>query len=309
MDSAILCVTANAAVDKTALVGSFRLGEIHRPTSLIALAGGKGNNVARALNTLGEKVVASGWVGGYSGRFIEAELQREGIETAFVHRQEESRTCLSVLDESSGVMTEVYERGEPVLPEELGALITWFSGATSSYRSVVLAGSIPPGVPSDFYARLIEVAHAAGVPVYLDASGAALREGLAAQPALIKPNKQEFADLVGSTPTSIAEYADAASRVALRCKGNVVLSLGADGAIAAGEHGRWWARPPHVNVVSAVGSGDSLLAGVLSKRGSLDEMLRRGVAAGTANTLRLGAGVFTREDFNNIYANVVVDSL
>jgi 1-phosphofructokinase family hexose kinase len=305
----ILCVNANAAVDKTALVGTFRLGEIHRPTRLLALAGGKGCNVARALHTLGETPVVTGWVRGYSGQFIESEMHRESIETAFVHREEESRTCLSIRDESNGMMTEVYERGEPVPAEKLAELVALFRAEVGKYRQVALSGSIPPGVPSDFYARLIEIAHEEGVGVSLDASGAALKEGLAAQPEIIKPNKLEFAELVGASLTTIPEFADAAYDVAARYRTTVVLSLGADGAIGVSGMGRWWARPPQVEIVSAVGSGDSLLAGVIATRDGIAEALRYGVAAGTANALRLGAGVFTLEDFNQIYENVVVDSL
>lgn len=305
----ILCVTANAAVDKTALVGSFRLGEIHRPNTLIALAGGKGNNVARALTTLGEKVVVTGWVGGFSGQYIESELRREGIETAFVHRQEESRTCLSIRDESNGTITEIYERGESVTPADLDALIAVFGSIVGKYRVVALSGSIPPGVPSDFYARLIWIAHEAGVSVYLDASGAALKEGLAAKPEMIKPNKVEFAELVGAMPSSVQAFADSAAEVSARYGTTVLLSLGADGAIAVSASERWWAQPASVQVVSAVGSGDSLLAGVLSTSESLAEKLRRGVAAGTANTLRLGAGVFTREDYERVYKGVQVEPL
>src|SRR5436190_94289 len=135
----ILCVNANAAVDKTALVGSFRLGEIHRPNRLIALAGGKGNNVARALNTLGEKTVVTGWVGGYSGQFIEREMRREGIETAYIHRDEESRTCLSIRDEANGTITEVYERGESVPAEKVDELVMMFKAEVGKYQAVALS--------------------------------------------------------------------------------------------------------------------------------------------------------------------------
>jgi fructose-1-phosphate kinase PfkB-like protein len=146
--------------------------------------------------------------------------------------------------------------------------------------------------------------------VYLDASGEALRRGLAAKPRLIKPNKHEFADLVGGALVHIEDYAAAAVEIAARYETTVVLSLGADGAICAYQTKVLHARPPHVTITSAVGSGDSLLAGILdaAARGAdVPEQLRCGVAAGTANALRLGAGVFTREDFDRIYANVTFD--
>ncbi len=109
----ILCVNLNAAIDKIAVVGSFRLNAIHRPQRVLAVPGGKGANVARGLKCLGAAAVVAGWVGGFSGQFIEAGLRHEGIETALVHLDGESRTCLSILDPERNTLTEIYEQGEP----------------------------------------------------------------------------------------------------------------------------------------------------------------------------------------------------
>src|SRR5512142_710064 len=115
----ILCLNLNAAIDKTIVVSSFELNKIHRPESVIALAGGKGCNVARALKTFQEATVVSGWVGGFAGQFIERELQREGIQTDIVHTNFESRTCTSILDREKQTMTEIYEMGEPIPLEKI----------------------------------------------------------------------------------------------------------------------------------------------------------------------------------------------
>lgn len=308
----ILCVNANAAVDKTAIVTGFQLNAIHRPQQVLALPGGKGNNVARALKTLGDDPLVIGWVGGLAGQMIEDALHREGIATTFVHTESESRTCLSILDPDTGTMTELYERGEPIAPDSLTELIELFRRSIAGCDAVTLSGSLPAGVPADFYAQLIEIARAARVPVYLDASGEALRLGLAAKPDLIKPNRSEFIGLVGDNFAAQADLVAGAAEVAARYDTTVVLSLGADGAVAASGAGIWHAQPPPLTIRSAVGSGDSLLAGVtlrLVAGGSLDDALRCGVAAGTANALRLGAGVFTRDDYDRIYANVTVERL
>src|SRR5829696_4454717 len=103
----ILCVNANAAIDKTVVVSGFGFNEIHRPQSVLALPGGKGANVAKALKVLGEQPLVTGWVGGFNGAFIEAGFQREGIRTGFVHVDAESRTCLSILDPENGTLTEI----------------------------------------------------------------------------------------------------------------------------------------------------------------------------------------------------------
>lgn len=305
----ILCVTANAAIDKTAIISPFRLNEIHRPQQLIALAGGKGCNVARGLQTLGARPVVTGWVGGGAGQFIENGLHREGIETAFVHIEGESRTCLSILDRENGTLTEIYERGEPVPTDKLAELVAVFARLAPNYRAVALSGSLPAGVPTDFYARLIENAHSANVPVYLDTSGEPLRLALEARPFLIKPNSDEFAALTGQSLSDPAALAQAALALSAQYGVNVVLSLGADGAIAVCNGEAMHARPESIEIVSAVGSGDCMLAGViygLTRKFSMEVALRYGIAAGTANALRLGAGVFTLEDFNRILPAISV---
>jgi 1-phosphofructokinase family hexose kinase len=306
----ILCVNANAAIDKTVVVSPFRLNAIHRPRQVLALAGGKGANVARALQRLGEHPVVAGWGGGYNGQFIAAGLHAEGIETAFVELAGESRTCLSILDPAAGTLTEIYEQGEPVPAAALAAFTDLFREIAGRYAAITLSGTLPPGVPTGFYSQLLATARAAGVPGLLDSSGEALRQGLATgAPLLIKPNTTEFAELVGQKLASATDIAAAATDVALRYGTIVVVSLGAGGLLAATGGEVVHARPPQVPIVSAVGSGDCTLAGItygLVRGWPLVDALRYGVAAGTANALSLGAGVFTLEDFERVRAQVTV---
>src|SRR5450432_804295 len=178
----ILCVNPNAAIDKTVVVNSFHLNEIHRPQEVRSLPGGKGCNVARALKQLGATPLVSGWVGGYAGQFIEAGLRSEGIEVDFVRLENESRTCLSVLDPVGRTLTEIYEKGEAVPPDKVEEFKKHFQSIIGHYQAVTLSGSLPTGVPTDYYAQLIEIARAASIPVFLDTSGEALRMGIEAQP-------------------------------------------------------------------------------------------------------------------------------
>ena len=305
----ILCVNLNAAIDKTAVINTFQLGQIHRPELIKMLPGGKGCNVARALKLLGEDPVVTGWVGGTAGQFIENGLQQEGIGTDFVYTDFESRTCLSILDSSSQVLTEIYEKGDGVPPEKVGEMLALFEATVGKYTAVTLSGSMPPGVPTDFYAQLIHLAHKAGVPAFLDSSKEALLQGVAAKPFLIKPNETEVAVLAQRELTSLADFAQAAVEISTRYETIVVLSLGKEGAIAAQGETAVHVQNPIVEAKSAVGSGDSLLAGLVVGFGngrSLAESVRYGVAAGTANTLVLGAAQFTRQDFERIYAETVV---
>ncbi|HLO32809.1 MAG TPA: 1-phosphofructokinase family hexose kinase [Anaerolineales bacterium] len=296
----ILCLNLNAAIDKTIVVSTFEINKIHRPESVIALAGGKGCNVARALKTLGEAPVVSGWVGGFAGQFIETELHREGIQTDFVQTDFESRTCTSILDRGTGTMTEIYEAGESVPLGKIEELRAHIQAIIGNYKAVTLSGSLPPGVSPDFYAGVIEIARQAGVLTFLDSSGEALRQGLEAGPFFVKPNETETRSLLGFERSDSPDFAQAAVEISTKYKTNVLLSMGVNGAIAAQGQTVLLVKSPRVGAKSAVGSGDCSLAGLTygTLHGfSFEEAIICGVAAGTANTLTIGAGQFKFEDF------------
>lgn len=303
----ILCLNLNAAIDKTIVVSSFEINKIHRPESVLSLAGGKGCNVARALKTLGETPVVSGWVGGFAGQFIEEELHREGIQTDFVHTDFESRTCTSILDRSTQTMTEIYEKGEAVPLEKLDELRDLIRKTIGKYKAMTLSGSMPQGVPSNFYADLIEIAHEQNVPAFLDSSGDALRQGIEAKPFLVKPNETEVRSLLNLASHDTFDSVQAASDVSSKYGTSVLLSLGAKGAIAANEGDVFVVEVPRVDAKSAVGSGDCTLGGLVHgilNGLSFEESVRCGVAAGTANTLTVGAGQFKLADFEKLREQV-----
>ena len=305
----ILCVNPNAAIDKTVVVPAFRLNAIHRPEQVLAFPGGKGCNVARALKRLGESPVVTGWIGGHAGQFIEDGLRAEGIQTDFIHTDFESRTCLSILDPQDNTLTELYEKGEPVPAEKLDEFKEHFAATVKRYAAVTFSGSLPPGVPLDFYRQMVEIARDANVLAILDSSGEALRLGVQAQPALVKPNEKEFADLAGRQLSDRNDFARAAGELSDRCQTMVVISLGAEGALAANRHEVWHVHPPRLAIKSAVGSGDSTVAGItygLTHGFAFEEAVKYGVAAGTANALTVGAGVFTADDFQRVLSGVTI---
>jgi tagatose 6-phosphate kinase len=307
----ILCLNLNAAIDKTVVVPSFAINKIHRPQSMIALAGGKGCNVGRALKTLGEVPVISGWVGGFAGQFIEQELQREGIQTDFVHTDFESRTCTSILDSEKQTLTEIYEVGEPVPSKKVDELRDHIRTVIGKYQAVTLSGSLPAGVPSNFYADLIKIAREACVMTFFDSSGDALRKGVESKPFLIKPNETEVKALLNRDPDDALDFAQAAKEISKRYGTRVLLSLGANGAIAANGQDVFVVKNPSVDAKSAVGSGDCMLAGLaygFLHGLSFEETIVCGVAAGTANTLTLGAGQFRLDDFSRLRGQVRVSS-
>lgn len=310
----ILCVNLNTAIDKTLVVDNFQLNGIYRPREVLALPGGKGCNVARVLKALGSQPVVTGWVGGHAGRFIDDGLRAEGIQTAFAASALESRECISILDPVNGTVSEVYENGRPVAEAELEQFMAIFRASLPRCEAVTLSGSVPPGVPRDIYAQLITLANEAGVRILLDSSGDTLRLGIAGRPFLVKPNEDELAALLGAPveALSVEHVAAVAQDVAHRYTTSVVVSLGAQGAVAAHDGRAYHARPPQIDIVSAVGSGDSMLAGLvhaLVQRQPFEDALRLGVAAGAANALVLGAGRVRHADIMAILPRVQVRML
>lgn len=303
----ILTVTLNAAIDKTHLLPGFRTACVNRPQEVVALAGGKGINVARVLRTLGEPVMATGVVAGHTGRRIEACLAAEGIPSTF-HRlaQGESRVCLAVIDPAGGAPTEINEPGAAIDADDFAAFRMHYSLLLPNCRWVALSGSLPPGLEPDAYAALIRLARAAGKPVSLDTSGAALGALLAEAPDVIKPNQTEAEEVLGVSLVA-DNLADAVSRLLARGARTVALSLGANGAVFADRDEAWLVPSPPVRVLSPIGSGDAFLAAFLSARlqgRSLAEAGRRAVAAGAANAAVLGAAACSAAEIEALLPRV-----
>jgi 1-phosphofructokinase family hexose kinase len=309
----ILCVNPNAAVDKTVVIENFRLDAIQRPSLELSLPGGKGCNVARAAKTLGHQPVVTGWVGGYAGQWIEAGLRAEGILSAFVHTAMESRACLSVVDPANHTLTEIYEQGRPVSTKELREFEALYEPWLAKVALVTFSGSLPPGVPVDFYARLIRRARAAGVYTILDSSGVPLRVGLEeGRPDLVKCNRTELSEVVGSDLADLPEVREAAGELSRRLGLCVVITLGSSGAVAVDGAQGWLVRAPRIEAVSTVGSGDAFLAGLACARleqRPMAEMLRLAAAAGAANALQLGAGRLDSGDVGRLAGQVEISTL
>ncbi|MCS7309254.1 MAG: 1-phosphofructokinase [Armatimonadetes bacterium] len=306
---AVLTVTLNAAVDKTYRVEGFCLDRVFRVEAGRVVAGGKGINVARVLHTLGVPVVATGFLGGHNGAFILDSLQQEGIPGDFVWTRGESRVCLAVIDPIAGTQTELNEIGPEIHPDEVSALEQKLEQILPRFAYVTLSGSAPPGVPADFYACAIRLGQRAGVRVVLDSSGDLLKHGVDAVPWMVKPNRAELAALFGGEPADVREAIEMARQLRARGIEVVVVTLGRQGAVWVSAEGEWFAQPPEVEFVSAVGSGDSMLAAMLYATilGMLPpEVLRWGVAAGAANAAVFGAGFCTRQQIEALLPRVVV---
>ncbi|MCS6830869.1 MAG: 1-phosphofructokinase [Armatimonadota bacterium] len=308
----VLTVTLNAAVDKTYRVEGFCLDRVFRVEAGRVVAGGKGINVARVLHTLGVPVVATGFLGGHNGAFILDSLKQEGIPGDFVWTQGESRVCLAVIDPVAGTQTELNEIGPEIRSEEVSALEQKMAQLLPQFAYVTLSGSAPPGVPADFYARVIRLGRNAGVKMVLDSSGALLKQGVEAIPWMLKPNRVELAAIFGQEPADVPEATEMACQLVAKGIEVIVVTLGKQGAVWVSADGAWFAQPPEVEFVSAVGSGDSMLAAMLYamiEGMSPPDILRWGVAAGAANAAVFGAGFCTRGQIESLVPRVLCHAL
>lgn len=256
----IVTVTLNPAVDKTLVVRAFKPGATNRATIDRVELGGKGINVARTLKRLGCDVLATGFLGADDHHATRAMLAQHGIDSAFVPVVGETRVNLKVIDPVTGLETEINEPGFVVPANAIAMLTTKLRALARKASIMVLSGSLPPGAPVDLYAQLLALAHAEGVRTMLDTAGAALAHGLAAGPDLVKPNRAEVEELLGTPIMDENSLLSAADRILAMGARHVVVSLGPDGALSASPEGIWRASSPAVTARSTVGAGDAMMA-------------------------------------------------
>jgi 1-phosphofructokinase/tagatose 6-phosphate kinase len=311
----IVTVTLNAAFARTITVPNFQRGQRHRASAGLPLAGGKGLNVARALKLLGVPVVATGLAGGQAGLRIVERLTGEAILNDFVRIEGESRTTTAVVDPTSNTYTEINEWGPAVKPDELEMLREKLDYLTQGANLVVFAGSLPRDVDDDFYAEAIRDLSRRHIPSALDCEAEPLRLGVEAEPFLVSPNQREAEGLVGQEFHDDEDFQMGLDQIAEMGARNVLITtefgcyalLREERAVH-----RYRVEAPHIEPVSTVGAGDTLLAAFVAAhvaRRSNEDALRAGVAAGAASTLELGAGVFDPRQAARFQAGVKLTEL
>lgn len=281
----IVTVTANPAVDRILVVPGFAAGATNRAALERTDVGGKGVNVARHLARLGGEVIATGFLGSPDVFGVLATLTHDGVHPDFVRVAGEMRVNLKILDPDSGQETEINESGPPLGPDAADDLLEKLRALAQRCAVMVFSGSLPPGVPDDFYARSIEVAGAAGARTVLDAAGAALVHGIGARPDLVKANRTEAQELLGSSLLDDVDVIAGARRLLDKGARTAVISMGAGGAVCASAAGAWRAWAPSIVPRNTVGSGDAMVAALawaLTRSLSPPEALRFATALGTA---------------------------
>lgn len=308
----IVTVNLNPVLDCTLALPHLTVGQINRARLVRLDVGGKGFNVSRALLELGTPSLALGVLGGATGEMLRRGLEELGIPGDFVFVEGETRQNLTLLDESTGLYTKINEAGPQWTQDTVEALLAKVRERVAPDDVWVMAGRLPPGAPPALYARLTTLVQSRGARAYLDSSGQPLQLACQAAPYGVKSNVEEAEEVAGHRLTSLEDLVGA-TRVFLDFGIQVVaISRGAQGALVAQGRRIVQATPPSVEIKSTVGAGDAFMAGLvwaLEGGRDLAEAARWAVAAGTAAAMEEGTGIGTREKFEALASQIVVEEV
>lgn len=304
----IYTLTLNPALDRELTIDEFAFDTVLRASKSTLDCGGKGFNVSRAVAALGGHSVALGFVGGDTGEKLAAGLDDLGIETDFVRIAGETRTNTSVITGDHARYLKVNEAGPPIGQAEQKALLEKCRSLARPGDWWVLAGSLPPGTPASFYARIIEIVQKPGAYVVVDTSGESLRFACQRGPYIAKPNHVEASELAGMqfALDNAAAILHGIHHIGVQ---NIVLSLGKKGALLSDSEQMWLARAPEIEERNPIGAGDALVAGLvwaLNDGFSLLESLAWGIASGAAAASLDGTAVGSRQMVQELTSEVSI---
>lgn len=307
----ILTLTPNTGIDYTLQVSTFQLNSTIRATDSAWGMGGKATDASWILGKLGVPTRALGFAAGPNGVRMESMLRERGVETEFVWVEGETRLNTILVVDGEGQST-ITSSSLNVSEKHLSQFKIVYQKALEEASCVVMGGSLPNGVPVDFYAHTIRQAHEQGVPVIFDSSGPSLISGMKSCPDVIKPNEAELQNLLGYLPGSQHEIKLAAIKLREEFRTNVIITLGQEGAIAVFEQGSYFVHPISVPVVSSAGAGDGVLAGMalayLHKE-SLEYGLQHGFALAGAVLQTLATADFRVEDYQALLSQIKITPL
>lgn len=298
----IITVTLNPAVDETIYIEKLLPYKVNKVSKLRLDPGGKGINVSKMVNRLGEKTLALGFCGGENGNYIRNALKERGIPEALTITEVATRKNTKIVEIKSGLTTDMNVQGQAVGKNALSRFMRTYDAYLGEGRIVVLSGSIPEGIPNTIYRELCEIAQNKGCKVILDASDSALREGIKGEPFLVKPNIHELEELVGKRlETEEAIISESRKLLTGKTK-HLIVSLGEKGALWITKDRVIRQSVPVVKVKSTVGAGDSMVAGIAVglESGLLDtEGFKLGVACSIAAITVEGTDIPKKEVIEN----------
>jgi 1-phosphofructokinase family hexose kinase len=304
----IVTLTANPAIDLNFMADRLVFDDRAYLISRSQAPGGRGINASFILHSFGVSTLAIAFSGGEAGVRFEELLREKGFAYELVRIKAEIRTNYSITDQQ-GLTVKLDERGPALEPEDVERLQDVVARRLKEAPWLMLCGSMPPGMPRDFYRRLIVKAREAGVRTLLDTDGEPLQEGLEACPTVVAPNHHEAERLLNRALITKAHLREAAARILAMGAESVVMSLGSRGAIAAVGQTVAEVVPPQIEALCPIGAGDSLngaLVWAMTQNSDFLEAVRWGVAAGTATASLPGLNYATLEQTRRLYPRVEV---
>ena len=308
----IYTLTLNPAVDRELTVPAMEFDSVLRASESRVDFGGKGFNVSRLINGMNATSTAVGFLGGRAGELLQDGLQSLGIGTDFVWVPGETRTNVSIVTQSHDHYLKANEKGPLVDEAKQKELLEKIDSLAKPGDWWVLAGSLPPGVPDDFYARIVNVLNKHEAHAILDTSGESLRLGCAEKPYLVKPNSEEAHALTGLAMDTHSDIAAAAAEIRRMGAQNVIVSLGKAGALLHTSEGTWLTHTPKIQEKNPIGAGDSMVGGLvwaLTQGIAIKEALGWGVASGAATASLPGTEVGSRPLIEELYSQVRYERL
>lgn len=301
----IITLTLNPAIDKSTVVKAIVPDKKLRCSRPVFEPGGGGVNVSRAIKKLGGNSKAVYLAGGYSGKFYTDLLNKEGIESCAIEIEGHTRENLIVVDESANLQYRFGMPGPRVKEDEWKKCLDIIE-KSSGIEYIVASGSLPDGVPEDFFGRLAAVSKKINAKLIADTSGEPLRHAMNEGLFMLKPNLGELSNLKGVEELNEEDVLEAAGDIIDKGGCEVmVISMGASGAILVTKDEVLHSPSPTVKKRSTVGAGDSMVAGMvlaLSKKCTWLEVLQYGIASGTATTINPGTELCKKEDVEKLYS-------
>lgn len=306
----ILTVCMSPCTDVTIEIDSLNIGKTNIVKSKYMTFGGKALNVAIGVSRLGGSPYATGLMYNENGYMFERELDKEGVPFRFIWNKGRARENYKFID-NRAMLTEVNDVGEEVSKEKTAEVLSMVRMLSQNAEVTVVSGGLPRGVDASFYGELVKAIDPKSLKI-VDASGDRLFSAIAQGVDMVKPNIDELENTLGRHIESKEDMLAGCKELLDRGAKRVLLSLGKQGAVITDGEKSYYCKSLNVAVNSTVGAGDGMVAAAamkLAENAPLSEILRAGVAAGTATVMTTGKTSFTREKYNEVISNLRVSEL
>lgn len=308
----IYTVTLNPAIDRTVLVEEINEKDVTRVVKTVRDAAGKGINVSKVIASLGGESIATGFLAGSNGEFIQVEMISKHIKEAFVFVAGETRENIKLIETKTGKTLEINEAGPTIEPQYLDQFIKSLDRLLKKDDIVVLSGSIPGGIPTNIYQILIERYQELGITTILDSSKELLQLGIKGKPTIIKPNRYELELYSGKTLSTDQDIIEEALKICELGIKEVVITLGKEGAIFVSKEQSYKIESPQVTVQSSVGAGDSFVAGMayaLSQGYDIEKRLKYAASVAGACVMSEGTNPGKLSDVQRLFEFVKIEEI